>query len=92
MSELESLPLDLKLALSEACLERVSLAVFAGCLKIEEFKFDDSHDISKKFKLNASDFDSIQSVIKILDENFESDPLSIFVQLRSGAIDIHPLT
>lgn len=92
LAGLETLSLEAKLALAGACLERVSLAIFAGCVDVKEFIINSYNRIVEKFDLRHSELDDIRKVVRSVDDSFEADPLSFFVQLRSGVIEIHPLT
>uniref|UniRef100_A0A7E4UU64 TPR_REGION domain-containing protein n=1 Tax=Panagrellus redivivus TaxID=6233 RepID=A0A7E4UU64_PANRE len=90
--KIENLTENQKLALVELCLERVSLAVFAGCIKVENWKIDAEHAVVKEFQLTPTDFGVLQSTIDEADSCFDADPLGVLVKLRRGVIDVHPLS
>jgi tetratricopeptide (TPR) repeat protein len=89
---LEDLTEKQKLFLSEVCLEKVTLGVFAGCVKEHELIYMVTDNVAKKYGMNDDDFQRLQNVIDEVDKAFENDPLSFYISLKSNTIDIHPLT
>uniref|UniRef100_A0AC35FFS9 Tetratricopeptide repeat protein n=1 Tax=Panagrolaimus sp. PS1159 TaxID=55785 RepID=A0AC35FFS9_9BILA len=90
--KLEDLTENQKLFLSEICLERVTLSVFAGCVKEHELIYNLTDKVAQKYEMNADDFQHVQNIIDEVDKTFEDDPLSVFISLKTNTIDIHPLT
>uniref|UniRef100_A0AC34G6Q8 Uncharacterized protein n=1 Tax=Panagrolaimus sp. ES5 TaxID=591445 RepID=A0AC34G6Q8_9BILA len=67
---IEDLSENQKLFLSEICLERVTLSVFAGCVKEHELVYPLTNKTAAKYDMNAEDFQRIHDVIDEVDTIF----------------------
>ena len=81
-----------KYFLAEICLERVSLSIFAGCVKEQDLVYNLNDDVVKKYGIQSDDFRHIHSVVEEVNKLYEEEPLSFYIFLKSNTIEIHPLT